>query len=239
VANADGSNPIRVIAGKFGDDSEKVMDWKPAGLGFGTKLATSVELAGSEEGGSTVRRRHIAVVDVATRETVWLTDTTAAVACQKHAAWKPNGKAILYMDDANKRGDIWSMKPNGTGKVRLTDSAGNGNACYNNPMWHPSGKYIAFWSTEGLDTSNTGSSSAQRLFIMTADGRHKLCLMTDGDVHKGVHGIWRTAFNSAGTRILFSGVESDGNKQLFVLDLDTADDDLDGVPNWEEALLGA
>jgi Tol biopolymer transport system component len=111
------------------------------------------------------------------------------------------------------------MNPDGTDKVRLTDSASNGNVCYSNPNWSPNGKYIVYWSDEGLPSSSNPPSNKKRIYIMSADGAYKNCLMSDENVRENYRGGYLLHFNRAGTKILFAGHGSGDIVHLFVLDL--------------------
>jgi uncharacterized repeat protein (TIGR01451 family) len=65
-----------------------------------------------------------------------------------------NGKIAFV-----RAGDIWTMNPDGTGQVNLTNSDANESS----PAWSPDGNKIAF-------DSNGGSGFERQLYTMFADG---------------------------------------------------------------------
>jgi len=65
-----------------------------------------------------------------------------------------NGKIAFV-----RAGDIWTMNPDGTGQVNLTNSAADEQS----PAWSPDGNRIAF-------DSNGGASGVRELYWMLADG---------------------------------------------------------------------
>ena len=222
VISADGkTGPQHIVAADFGEASEKYLDWNP--IAFPRTIAVSIRVGSQND--SNTRTRHIAFVkfDPSRRRgpvmnTLWLTksDRTGvnAKTCQWNMKWKNDGKTLVYTDDYNNRSDIWVMNSEGRGKVRLTDSAGNSNACYSDPNWSPNGEYIAYWSSEGL-----ASTSTKRIYLMTADGNNKTCLMSDEKLKQSSRDGYLLHFNKSGEAILFTGHDSSNIVQLFVLDL--------------------
>jgi TolB protein len=65
-------------------------------------------------------------------------------------AWSPDGKRIAFSEG---KGDIYTIKLDGTGLRQLTDDKGGERE----PTWSPDGKKIAF------------SSGAGDIFVMKAD----------------------------------------------------------------------
>lgn len=238
---SNGKNMKQLVAGDFAEDSDKVMSWKPTGTGAGRIVAVSMEVANAETLGYD-HQRHVALVGDTQvlpgvpGTKVWLTDYLDESVCQKSPDFSPDGKFIAYMDDSNNRGDIWVMNADGSGKVRLTDSAGNGNACYSNPKWSPDGRYIACRSSEGL-SSDRGASRKQ-VMIMTPDGAHKVMAADYTNVLSN-DSRFTLEWNKKATQILFEGKDASNVDQVFVLDLDTADSDKDGLLNWQEAVWGS
>ena len=216
VIKADGTGPQEVIPADFGEVPGIAMDWKPKG----SKKQILVSVRTESREAPSKRGRHIALVEFdpkgkkPTTQT-WLTDSSSDTADQTYSKWSPNGKSIVYSDDSNNRADIWLMNSDGTNKVRLTDSASNNDACYNHPNWSPNGKYLAYQTSEG-----TSSRSKRKIYIMTADGLYKNCLMSDENIRQSGRSDYLLHFNRKGTMILFEGRDQTTNKdQLFVLEL--------------------
>jgi Tol biopolymer transport system component len=78
--------------------------------------------------------------DFRTGETRVLTEGGGA--CRPH--FSPDGKRIAFVSsEADKKGDIWLINPDGTGKERLTDLPETFDYY---PSWSPDGKFIVFAS---------------------------------------------------------------------------------------------
>ena len=71
-------------------------------------------------------------------------------------SWSPNGEWIAYSNAMNG-GDIWKIKPDGTGKERLTETGVNAS-----PAWSPDGTKIAFVAAP--------SDTNRDIWVMDADG---------------------------------------------------------------------
>lgn len=69
--------------------------------------------------------------------------TQGGKACRPH--FSPGGDKVAYVSaEADGKGDIWIMNPDGSGKRRLTER--NDTSDYF-PSWSPDGKYIVFSSS--------------------------------------------------------------------------------------------
>jgi hypothetical protein len=185
--------------------------------------------------------RDVAKVSL-TGVTTWLADITNDL-CTHFPKVDPLGK-IVYQDDTNNYGDVMIMNADGTGKVRLTSSAGTGNACYNHPEPHTSGQYIAFWSN--VNDAMTTTIAEQRVWIMTRNGMFAAPITTEADVRDTGNFRYNLEFSPNGAKLLFIGCASaddgatcsSGVGQVWVLTLDTADTDGDGLLNWQEVVYG-
>lgn len=75
-------------------------------------------------------------------------------------AWSPDGSRIAFN---TRQGEIWTIKPDGTGANRLTvaSSSSKETRRQGNPTWSPDGAFLAY--TESLTTSRTTTSSVMRI----------------------------------------------------------------------------
>lgn len=82
--------------------------------------------------------------------------------------WSPDGKRIAFSShrsdpdptDDIEVSDVFTMRPDGTDVLKLTDSTGfNGN-----PSWSPDGRWLAYSSDEGVVPRK------QAIFLMRSDG---------------------------------------------------------------------
>ncbi len=76
---------------------------------------------------------------------------------EEHPCWSPDGKRIVYGD--YEKGTLWIMNADGSGKVEL----GEGFA----PHWSPDGARIVYGRGDGV-------------FVMTADGKGRSCVVAQG-----------------------------------------------------------
>lgn len=91
--------------------------------------------------------------------------------------WSPNGATILYTDVYSGRGgedsgDLWSIRPDGSGKRRVTRSAGS----QLDGTWSPDGHRIVMYSSPGFPYANmagvwtTKPDGTNREFVVRAAG---------------------------------------------------------------------
>ncbi len=72
-------------------------------------------------------------------------------------AWSSDGMKIVFVSDRDGRSELYSMRPDGSGQTRLTQSV----MPKYKPQWSPDGKKIAFVD----ETSKVGN-----LYVVNADG---------------------------------------------------------------------
>ena len=101
--------------------------------------------------------------------------------------WSPDGSRILYTDVSSTRGgensgDIWSIRPDGTSRTRVTSSPGTDYGA----SWSPDGKQIAMSSAARLYLHQAG------IWIMNVDGTRPALVVRAGGVPS-----WRPAFSAA------------------------------------------
>ncbi len=80
--------------------------------------------------------------------------------------WSPDASTIAFVSqEADGKGDIWTMRPDGSGKTQLTYDEVNYDYY---PAWSPDGRYIVYAKTSDKHHGNW------ELYIMTADGKEHL-----------------------------------------------------------------
>ena len=91
--------------------------------------------------------------------------------------FSPDGATIAFVSStADGWGDVWTMKPDGTGKTRLTETSGTADYF---PSWSPDGKEIVFCSgprthrrkAAGRSTSSTSPPGASGRSSPVRNGR--------------------------------------------------------------------
>jgi imidazolonepropionase-like amidohydrolase/Tol biopolymer transport system component len=91
------------------------------------------------------------------------TPLTSSVAWEMQARFSPDGKQIAFMSDAGGGDNIWVMNADGTGARALTTED---YRLLNNPVWHPSGRYIA----ARKHFSGTRSAGSGEIWLYHLDG---------------------------------------------------------------------
>jgi Tol biopolymer transport system component len=130
VMNADGSNRRQLTHTTAVSETQAA--WSPDG----TKIAFQ-------------REDNIWVMDADGSDQKNLTRTPNLE--DRFPSWSPNGTKIAWGKESSPDAfdaDIWKMNADGSGKVRLTFSAGHDGA----PAWSPNGKKIAFIREGRIDT---------------------------------------------------------------------------------------
>lgn len=223
VVRPDGSDLRQIVDVSFAEDPEKVVSW-------GLKRART-KIAFSINNEALSYQKKLAVVDVRRGGIKWLTDPNEDGSCQWYPHWSPDGRKIVYNDDAANRADIWVMDSGGGNRIRLTNADITGG-CYSHPTWSPNGFYILHWSSE-----DTGNTSRKDINVITRDGSRTLTLMEDDDLYpNGTE--YDLMFSPLGDRVLFTGRDASGYWQIYVVDLNVGDDDGDRLLNWEEDVWG-
>lgn len=74
-------------------------------------------------------------------------------------AWSPDGKWIAYYAGNGGDHDLYLMRPDGTGKRRLTRAGGE------MPTWSPDGRWLLYMAPVGLTLIHPDGSGARRLNV--------------------------------------------------------------------------
>jgi dipeptidyl aminopeptidase/acylaminoacyl peptidase len=124
----------------------------------------------------------------------------------------PNGK-IAYASAADGDSDIYTVNPDGTELVNLTDAFGAAEDT--DPNWSPDGSKIAFASSRAGHDENV---LANNVFVMNADGSDQLQLTFDGAFEASFAPSW----SPDGTQLAFTS-DRDGDRDIFTMGADGAD----------------
>lgn len=108
---------------------------------------------------------------------------------QDQPAWSPEGSELAFVRYVHNRGQIWLMRPDGSGKRLLHSDA---RASDEDPAWSHDGKSIAFVVHTGnlagaglhtwIDTIDAGGSNARRLTRGGTDTWNPVWLPNDSGV---------------------------------------------------------
>jgi len=128
---------------------------------------------------------------------VWFTGNDAP-------AWSPNGSLIAFTGfRGGKHGEIYVMRPDGTGQRNLTKSPSPDDLA----TWSPDAKRIAF-------TSNRDGNS--EIYVMNADGTGQTRLTHSAAAD------YSSSWSPDGRRIAFWS-DRDGNNEIYVMNADGTD----------------
>jgi Tol biopolymer transport system component len=141
------------------------------------------------------------------------------LASRAEASPPANGK-IAFQSDRTGNQEIFSMNPDGTDQIRLTNNSANDG----HPSWSPDGKKIAFNSTRvGGD---------EEIFVMNADGSNQIRLTFASAPDN------EPSWSPDGTKIAFQS-SRDGNREIYVMNADgtnqtrlTLNSAVDARPSW-------
>ena len=136
------------------------------------------------------------------------------------AGAKPPQGLIVFTSDRGGQSDLWTMRPDGSSQVRLTNDKLEDVF----PTWSPNGKKIA-WTRGGL-------GPAGELWIMNADGSGQQQITFNSFSDAGA------SFSPDGTALAFRSVRS-GNIDVYVINVDgtgeqrlTEDPAPDRIADW-------
>jgi Tol biopolymer transport system component len=134
-------------------------------------------------------------------------------------AWSPDGAHIAFTSFRNGRGDIYTMRPDGSEQKRLTTDPAHDDLA----TWSPDGTKIAFAS------NRTGQLE---IWVMNADGSDQHQLTFDNGRDYG------PSWSPDGTHIAFRS-DRDGNAEIYSMRADgsnevrlTNDRSSDNTPRW-------
>ena len=134
---------------------------------------------------------------------------------------KPPKGLIVFQSDRGGQTDLWTMRPDGSDQVRLTNDKIEDVF----PTWSPDAKKIAWTRGGALDPD-------AELWIMNADGTGQRQI-THNSFADGV-----ASFSPDGTRLVFRSLRN-GNIDIYVINVDgtgeqrlTDDPSPDRIPEW-------
>jgi Tol biopolymer transport system component len=86
---------------------------------------------------------------------------------EDNPAWSPDGKRLLFTNDAGHHADIYVVRADGTGERKLAPA----DDPFPSPSWSPDGKRIMFLRDAGIGGG---------IYVMNADGTHVRLLAKSG-----------------------------------------------------------
>jgi Tol biopolymer transport system component len=126
--------------------------------------------------------------------------TSSTQAPHSFPRWSPDGLLIAYhaMPNLDGNWDIFTMKPDGSGTQRLTQSPGEDLQ----PAWSPDGQRLVF--------SSGPAQARQSIYVMEADGSNARLLIESGNAP-----VW----SPSGGLIAYCDT-SGGDNEICVIDAD-------------------
>ncbi len=148
--------------------------------------------------------------------------TVGSTAWNNAWAWSPDGSLITFTSDRHGNWELYTMSPDGSGIVRLTNTPENEGW----PSWTPDGRFIVYSSDE------TGTSE---VYIMNNDGTNRRQLTDLPDRFNTYPFV-----SPDGTKIVFSSQVTAVNEgEIYVMDIDgsnmtrlTSTAALNYAPSW-------
>jgi Tol biopolymer transport system component len=137
----------------------------------------------------------------------------------------PNGK-IAFSSSADGDPDIYTMNPDGSELVNLTDAFGPWSD--DDPNWSPDGSRIAFVSGRG---GGEGHLSANNVFVMNANGTEQVQLTFEPDHLLSVQPSW----SPDGTKLAFASDREGDDWEIFTMNPDGSEQTNITGPNQDLA----
>ncbi len=135
--------------------------------------------------------------------------------------WSPDGTRIVFTNDD---GDIYTMNPDGTDLVNLTNHLSR-NAT---PAWSPDGSKIAFASNRGGRVRQSGRFIWE-IHIMNADGSEVVSLTA------ALPSSWEPSWSPDGDKIAFMVYPENSRQDIWVMNSDgTGQENITNAPSRTE-----
>ena len=191
VSNRDGNEELYVMAAD-GTGAQRLTiaplaDTEPVWSPDGRQLAYVTEIAAGQN--------ELAVVEVASGETMLLTDLRATVS---HPVWSPDGMRIAFAADNAGNYEVMVVNANGSGLINATNNPADDRW----PTWSPDNTRLAFQSDRDGNTD---------IFTTNLESGELARLTTDPGIDRAP--VW----SPDGMRIAFV-TEREGNADVFVID---------------------
>lgn len=203
IIDADGSN-----LNQYTDFSSALPDWSPDG----TRMVFQ-----SDHRNEPKDTPDLYIMDIDGENLVEIVDEPDVPDYYGH--WSPDGEKILFISFRDVKSSLYTINPDGTDLVKLTDAS----EPIIEGVWSPDGSKIAYVS---------GGFGLTDLYIMDVDGSNVLQL-TDNK-HS-----FQAAWSPDGDRIVFVSQSPDGPYNLWLIDADgsnlvqlTDDNFSEAFPDW-------